>query len=305
MRALARYILTGPHQAIMVVAGFALLAFPFRVLIIFSGGALALVTLHQGFKQGVRILLICTLLVVVSTLLVFGRVTPGLLLTWFTIVILANIYRSSQSLNLTLQLFTIFGVVIMVLITIMVPDMQTQWLNYLQGLYEVLAKDPSFQVILQNAKLDIGKVQQYLPLVASVMTGSLVGIYLLTMSLTLFLGRWWHGLQDNVQAFRVEFIALRLGKVLAVFALLFVIGALVVKYAIFWQLAIVCLSMFSLQGMAIAHAVIGQLSYSMPGFVVMYGLLLIATPQMLMVLSTLGVLDSFINFRARFAKPKA
>ena len=302
MRSLARFILTGPLQAIMVVFGFALLSYPFPFLIIFSGGALALITLQMGLKQGVKILLISIVFVMVSSYFVLGGIAVVPLVAWCSVVILAFIYRNSQSLTLTLQLLTVFGVVITMLIAMMVPDVQTPWLNYLQSLYDAIVKDPSFNTMLQNTELSTEKVQQYLPLVASVMTGGLVSLYLLTMSLALFLGRWWHGLQDNIQAFRKEFISLRLGKVLAIFAVLFAIGALVAKYAILWQLAIVCLSMFSLQGMAIVHAIIGQLSNSMLGFVAVYGLLFIAAPQMIMALSALGVLDAFVNFRARFAK---
>ncbi len=305
MRSLARFISSGPFQAIAVVYGFALLSFPFPFLIIFSGGALALITLQAGIKQGITVLLGCLLLITVSTFFVLGSVTTGPLIAWLSVVILAMVYRNSQSLNLTIQLLTIFGVIVTVLIAIIVPDIQTHWLNYLQSLIDAVEKDPQFQEMLKNSKLNTDSVKQYLPAIASVITGGLVSLYLLTMSLTLFLGRWWQSLQGNIQAFRNEFITLRLGKVLAGLTILFVIAALVVKHAIFWQLAIVCLSMFSLPGMAIVHAIIGQLSSSVFGFVVVYGLLFIAAPQMIMALSTLGVMDTFINFRKRFVKSKS
>lgn len=305
MRSLARFILSGPFQAIAVVYAFALLSFPFPFLIIFSGGALALITLQEGIRQGIKVLLGCLLLITVSTFFVFGSVTTGPLIAWLPVVILALVYRNTQSLNLTLQLLTIFGVIVTVLIAIMFPDIQTHWLNYLQSLIDAVKKDPQFQEMFQNSKLNTDIVKQYLPIIASVMTGGLVSLFMLTMSLTLFLGRWWQSLQGYIVAFRKEFITIRLGKVLAGFTMLFVIAALVVKHAMFWQLAIVCLSMYSLQGMAIVHAIIGQLSSSMLGFVVVYGLLFIAAPQMIMALSTLGVLDTLINFRERFVKSKS
>jgi len=302
MRSLARFALAGPVQAILVVFGFALLSFPFPILIIFSGGALALVTLHFGIKHSAQILLASILLVYVSTFFIFKSVTTGPLITWTSVLALTYVYRNTKSLNLTLQLSVIFGMVVIVLIALLIPDMQTHWLNYLQGMFETIEKDPALAAILENARLTRERVQQFLPVIASVMTGGLVSLYLQTICAALFLGRWWKGLQDNIRPFREEFVAIRLGKVIAALAILFIVAALVVKHAIFWQLALVCLSMFSIQGLAIVHALVGQMSNPIFGFVVVYGLLFFAAPQMVVALSALGVMDSFINLRVRFAK---
>ena len=304
MRSLARFVLAGPIQAIMVVFGFALLSFPFPIFIIFSGGALALVMLHFGIKQSAQILLVSIVLVYASTYFIFKSVTTGPLITWLSVLTLTYVYRNTKSLNLTLQLSIVFGMVVIVFFALLVPDMQTHWLNYLQSMYETIEKDPAIATMLENARLSKERVQLYLPIIASIMTGGLVSLYLQTICGALFLGRWWLGLQDNIQPFREEFIALKLGKVIAVLVILFVVAALVVKYAIFWQLALVCLSMFAIQGLAIVHALVGQMSNPIFGFVVVYGLLFLAAPQMIVALSAFGVMDSFINFRVRFAKTK-
>ncbi len=302
MRSLARFILSGPFQAVTVVLAFALLSLPIPFLIIFSGAALTLITLHMGFREGLKVLLICLSLIAVSGFFVFGSITTGPLMAWLSIVLLAMVYRKTQSLNLTLQALTIFGVIVTVLIAITIPDLQARWLHYLQNLLEVIEKQPLFQGMLENSQLNAEQVRRYLPAIASVMMGSLMSLYMLTMSLTLFLGRWWHSLQDHTQAFRQEFITLRLGKVLAALAVLLVLAALVIQHTMFWQLALVCLSMFSLQGIAVAHAILGQFSHSALGFVAIYGLLFIAAPQMLIALSAFGVLDTFFDFRVRFVK---
>lgn len=302
MRSLARYILTGPVQAILVVLGFALLSFPFPFLLIVSSGALALVILQLGFKQGVNILAVCSIFIALSAYFVFGKIIIEPLIAWISIMAIASLYRYSQSLNVTLQLLTIIGMLFVVLLSILIPDLQGQWLKIFQNILNAASEDPAFNSLLKDVRLTGENFEKYLPIAASVITGALVGVYLITSSITLFLGRWWQSVYANTQAFRTEFIALRLGTVLAVVAILFVIASLLVNHAILWQLSIVCLSMFSLQGMAIAHALIGQLSSPMIGFIAVYGLLFIAAPQMLMALSTLGVLDTFINFRTRFAK---
>ena len=141
-----------------------------------------------------------------------------------------------------------------------------------------------------------------MPAIASVMTGMLVSLLTLVTAMTIFLARQWQGFQENIRSFREEFIAIRLGKVLAILTVTFLIAALMLKYAILWQLTLVSLSIFSIQGMAIVHAFFGQYANSIIGFVAVYGLLLIATPQMIVALSTLGVIDVFFNFRKRFVK---
>ena len=305
MYSLARFILTGPVQAITVVFGVALLSFPFPFLLIFSSGALALITLQLGFKQALKILVVCTLLLAAVTFFISGKVTIGPLITWLSATLCALVYRNSRSLNVTAQLLTAVGLVVTVLLVVLVSDIQGQWLAYLQNIFAVIEADPAFQGMLGNTKFDTGKVQQYLPLVAAMMTGGLVGLYLLVVTLTLFLGRWWQGVYHHTREFRKEFIGLRLGKVLAALTGVFVIGGLLMKHAMLWQLAIVCLSMFCLQGLAIVHALIGQLSSATIWFVMVYGLLFIAAPQMIVALSALGVLDTVINFRVRLAKSKA
>ncbi len=302
MRSLARYILAGPMQASLVVFGFGLLSFPFPVFLVLSSAALVLVALQLGIKQGLSVLAICSILISVGAYFVFAKIALTPIIAWLSALVVTSVYRNSQSLNLTMQLITVFGLVVVVLISILIPDLQNQWLKLFQTIFEAAKQDPSFNTMLENAHLSYEKIGKYLPILASIITGGLVSVYLFALSATLFLGRWWQGTYTNIQMFRKEFIALRLGKVLAILAVLLLVAALTVKHAILWQLAIVCLGMFSLQGLANMHAFLGQLSSPMFGFIAVYGLLLIAIPQMVMVLSALGIVDAFINFRTRFIK---
>ena len=77
MRALARYILSGPIQAVVVVYGFAVLSLPFPFLIIFSGAALVLVTLQLGFSQSIKVMLISAALFAASTYFLLGVISLG------------------------------------------------------------------------------------------------------------------------------------------------------------------------------------------------------------------------------------
>ena len=302
MRSLARYILSGPMQAVVVVFGFAVLSLPFPFLIIFSGAALALVALQLGLSQSVKVMLISTMLILVLTYFLLGRVSMGPLYAWLLVILIATVYRNTQSINMSLQLLTVLGILSVLFLAVIFPDLQSHWQSFLQSALKVIEKDPAFQGMWESAKLSPERLEKYLPVIASIMTGVLVSLFILITSMTVFLGRWWQSFQDNIRSFREEFISIRLGRVLAVLAIVFLIAALMLKYAILWQLALVCLSIFSIQGIAIVHAFFGQFSNSIIGFVLVYGLLFIAAPQMIVTLSALGAIDAFFNFRKRFVK---
>lgn len=302
MRALARYILSGPLQAVVVVFGFAVLSLVFPFLVIFSGAALALVTIQLGLAQSVKVLLISTVLIFLGSYFLQGSVSIGPFYAWAAAVMVAAVYRNTKSLSLSIQLLTIIGLVAVLLVAVLFPDLQAHWQSLMQNGFKAIEKDPALQGMLQGDRLNPERLEKYLPIIASVMTGMLVSLFVLSTSITVFLARQWYGYQENTRSFREEFIALRLGKVLAGLAIVFLMAALVFKYAILWQLALVCLSIFSIQGMAIAHAFIGQFSNASIGLILVYGLLFIAAPHMIMTLSTLGLVDCFFDFRKRIVK---
>ena len=215
---------------------------------------------------------------------------------------MAAVYRITKSLSLSLQLLTVLGILTVLLIAVLFPDMQTHWQSMMQNLFKAMEKDPALQGMLQSDRLSPERLEKYLPIIASVMTGMLVSLFVLSTSITVFLARQWYGFQENTRSFREEFVAISLSKVLAGLAIALLMAALVFKYAILWQLALVCLSIFSLQGMAIVHAFVGQFSNATIGFIMVYGLLFIAAPHMVMTLSTLGLVDSFFDFRKRIIK---
>lgn len=302
MRALARYILSGPMQAVFVVFGFAVLSLAFPFMILFSGAALALVTMQLGLAQSVKVLLISAALIFLGSYFLQGSISIGPFYAWAAVIMVAMVYRNTKSLSLSIQLLTIIGLVAVSLVAVLFPDLQTHWHNFMQNAFKAFEKDAALQAMMQGDRLSPERLEKYIPIIASVMTGILVSLFVLSTSITVFLARQWYGFQENTRSFREEFVALSLGKVLAGLAIVLLVAALVFKYAILWQLALVCLSIFSLQGMAIVHAFLGQFSNASFGFILVYGLLFIAAPHMVLTLSTLGLVDSFFDFRKRILK---
>ena len=302
MRTLGKFVLTGPFQAVAVISGFALLSFLFPFLIILSGGALALIALEIGIREAIRVLVICVLVVGAIAYFLLGGITTGTLVVWVSVLAAAYLYRNFQSLSVVLQALTVFGVVVTSLAALLFPDLQLTWQNYLRNMLEAVGKTPSLQLMLPNPAIDLDRVQEHLPRVASVMTGVVVAVYLLTVSFTLFLGGWWHGLMANMNTFRKEFASLDLGLVLAAVTAVLGVAAWFMKAPVLWQLTVVCLSMFFLHGLGLAHALIGKLRRPVMGFILVYGLMFFAAPQVVLMLASAGVLDGLVNFRKRFAK---
>ncbi|MGD8910987.1 MAG: DUF2232 domain-containing protein, partial [Chromatiales bacterium] len=65
---------------------------------------------------------------------------------------------------------------------------------------------------------------------------------------------------------------------------------------------LVLVSVFLLQGLAVAHGVFGAMRGSQRWLVATYVLLLLFLPQMATVLVTVGLLDVWIDFRGRFPR---
>ena len=304
MRTLGKFILTGPFQAVVVICGFALLSFFFPFLIILSGGALALIALEIGIKEAIRVLVICVLVVGAIAYLLLGGITTGTLVIWVSVLAAVYLYRNFRSLSIVLQALTMFGVVVTILAALLFPELHATWQSYLRSMLETVGKSPSLQIMLPNQAIDLDRVQEHLPRVASVMTGVVVAVYLLTVSLTLFLGGWWQGLMANMSTFRKEFASLDLGLILAAATTVLGIAAWFMKAPVLWQLIVVCFSMFFLHGLGLAHALIGRLRRPTIGFVLVYGLMFFAAPQVIMMLASAGVLDGLVDFRKRLAKSK-
>jgi len=135
------------------------------------------------------------------------------------------------------------------------------------------------------------------------MCGVVAAGILLQLLFSLYLARWWQALLYNPGGFGAEFHQLRLYRLVAL------PGAIIL---ILWLLpgvelaaAVNCLgalylSLFLLQGLAVAHGVFGGMKSPQRWLVVTYMMLFVFMPQMVLALAVIGLLDVWIDFRARF-----
>ena len=119
---------------------------------------------------------------------------------------------------------------------------------------------------------------------------------------SLLLARWWQALLYNPGGFREEFHALRMGRRSSLVALVLFGAGLFgggMLEALATNLALVAVMLFLFQGLATAHGLAGKLKLATGWLVALYAVLILAPPQMVVVLSALGFADAWVDFRGR------
>jgi len=113
------------------------------------------------------------------------------------------------------------------------------------------------------------------------------------------LARWWQAMLYNPGGFRQEFHALRLGRVTTAVMILLIVISLIGQYALTTDMATVVWLLFFFQGMAVLHSLIGMTGMGIGWLVSLYLLLAIVPNYASPVISGLGLVDTWFDFRRR------
>jgi uncharacterized protein YybS (DUF2232 family) len=158
--------------------------------------------------------------------------------------------------------------------------------------------------LLQGAAVPMlsSEIEATIEGMARIMPGIVTAAVVYTTMINLFIARWLQAVVYNPGGFRTEFLALRLGRRAAVAALLVVVlGAVgsggMADIAI--NLALVATAVFSLQGLALAHAIVAAGRAHNAWLIGIYVLMIFVLPHVMLVLSAAGFADSWMDFRAR------
>ena len=291
-KSLASFILSGHFGAFTAVFGFSLLAFIFPLSAVVSGAAVVLVTLHAGPSNGVLIAASCAIALAVCSVAFLGHPVLGIsaaLSLFIPSLVLATIYYRTQSLSFSLQAAVILGMLAFLGIWLLFPNINQVWENVLNNMLGVWLDSKNYT---PERKLQLVQTS------AQFMSGMLIASIVLMHSSALMLGRWWHCLRNNSEAYRQEFLDFRLGRVLAIIAL--VSGALAIfqNSILAAQLCIIICILFFLQGMAVIHKVTATMTKGKVWLIITY-LLVIFIPQAFFIVLLLGLSEEFINIRKR------
>jgi hypothetical protein len=303
MGAIANFILRGRLQALLVIVGGAALTALLPIFNHVSGGALALATLRNGLRDGVLLTLLATLVTGAVAFLVAGETTRAnifllmmVLLVWLPVLVTAKILRDSRSLGAALAAAFVVSAVVVIGFHVAVGDVVTWWRDLMQRTLVPLLEQA-------HTGLSAADLTKLVDTLAKVMTGVLGAAVLYTVMTNLCIGRWLQAIVFNPGGFRAEFYALHLGRWMAGVALVLLAlgnltGGAVSRIAL--DLLFLAGAVYSLQGLSLMHAVVAMTNAHIAWLVGVYVLMLFALPQVVLVLSAAGFVDSLMDFRRRF-----
>jgi uncharacterized protein YybS (DUF2232 family) len=128
------------------------------------------------------------------------------------------------------------------------------------------------------------------------MTGLLIASIVLVHSSILLFGYKLYSLVNENINFDTDFLQMRLGKVLALLALISGIWAFLAQSAFAAQLCGILIILFFLQGMAVIHTTCGTMTKGKLWLIITY-ILVIFVPQAILVVILLGLIETFFKLR--------
>lgn len=302
MRALANLILRGSPSAILVTAVAAVLSIALAPFSHLSGAALGLVTLRKGLRDAFIVLVGAgavlfavgqlSIAAGTATAVFLGAMVTGL---WLPIIAAAYTLRVTRNMGASLLLVGALAGVAVLAFFVSLDDVAGWWRLVLHNLLVPLLEK-------SNVPMLASEIDAVITGMARVMTGIMAAVLIYTTMINLFIARWFQAIVYNPGGFRSEFLALRMGKRTAIGALVVVLsGALGsgVFGDLALNLALVVLTMYSLQGLALAHAIVAAGKAHNAWLIGTYVLMLFFLPHVMLVLSAAGFADSWVDFRAR------
>jgi len=301
MKTLASFIMRGRAQAILVAVVGAVLSLVLPPLSHISGATIGLVTLRNGAKEGVFLLLslgvVMGLIGTMSSLdsgLVQAYVV-GMLLLSVPILLAAMVLRVTRSMSQTLTAIALLAALLVVLVNIAIGDVAGWWRAVL---------DTVMGPALEQAQVSAEEADEMLGGMARMMTGLVAAVLLYSTMINLSLARWFQAMLYNPGGFQQEFHAIHLDKRVSIVAAL--IGAAGMVFAaeggIAQDLMILVVALFSIHGLALVHGLLGLTKMSSGWLVVLYIGLLLVPPHIAMMLAMVGYIDSWVDMRGRVRK---
>lgn len=262
-----------------------------------SSVIIAMVTLQNGPRQGLMIIAWTILPAVAMLCLGHYALAINLILLRYLIVYLfaVMLYRYTSWIVI-LQLGVFLGVVAVTVIHFFIPELQA-WL--LSQLLAVVKEYKTISLFAVKAR-EIDNWVSYFNLFS-------VGLFVLSILLTnlthVFLARWWQSNVVQVVNLQKECYQIRISYIATILLVLLVAG-FYINGPLFFNIAVIAMMPFVFCGLSLLHCFCAVKRNGHLLLLVFYGLFILLSPYMVMVTTTLGWLDSFLNFRKKFIVEK-
>lgn len=285
MRAILEFAMRNRSAAVGMVTLGALMPLLFWL----SGGVLALITLRRGGVESGIVLVGATALLLPIHAVLLGTplaVLQPLALVWLPVMGMAWILRATLSLALTVQVGALVAVLAVAVFHGVYGDPTVFWTQTLEAVSDRLLAEPSGAGWEQA-------VEQLAPRLTGLWATNVFAVAVLC----LLLGRFWQAMLYNPGGFRSEFHELRFALWFAAGSGAMVIAGTIGGPGLLADLGVILGSVFVLQTIAIAHALVARRRWH-KGWLVGFYLVL---PLLLRPAVLVGLADTFMDFRARLA----
>lgn len=288
MNRFAEFVMRGPLQAVSVAAATLMLGMALPPFAWLSSAVLALVALAGGLQATLQVALPALLLVGLAGWMLTGMPELGAMLalaSWVPVLLLATVLRNTVRIDLTLIVAVAMGWLLVVGIHGLVADPTVIWREWLQTL---------------AAEFGLGGpgANEAIEQVAPLMTGTFAASLVFSSVTALLLARWWQAGLYNPGGFGEEFRGLRLGRAVAMGVLAAGGLAVLTETPVVIGLALVLVSVYVFQGIAVVHAVVKNRGMHVGWLVGIYGLFVVLPLQMVLGLTAVGVVDAWKDLRA-------
>lgn len=297
MKSLAVFVMRGRSPAVLIAAVAAALFWLFPPFLIVSGAVVALVTLRRGAVEGALLMALAGLVATGLAGFALGALRlmlEVLLIGWLPLWLLALVLRATVSLSRTFQAAALLGLLGVAGFYAALGDPTIWWGGVLGQWEQELTALASMGQVADRAMLEqlLALLKEWAPF----LPGQAVSAALLLVLLALILGRWWQSLLFNPAGFRPEFHQLRLGRLLATLMLALFGAAVLSGWPLLINFMLVLGTLYTVQGVALVHAVAFKWQLS-PFWLLLFYLLLI--PLLSQLVMALGIADAWADFRNR------
>ena len=264
------------------------------LLLLASGGVLALTALRQPPSSVVRVGFIAVGLLTATGFMVGVGGVPAIMLLvifWAPVMLAAWAVRR-HGLGRGVQLVTLLTLILLLSGHSSDFDPSPFIAEYRQLMVDQLAGTA-------QSELAIARFQQIFDWLQRYFWGWLSASFGLLWMSAVMIGRHWHSVMDNVGAFRREFAQLALGVFPALVLVLAVVFGLSSETVLAWEVAGLVGLGVAWQGLACVQ---WQFNVRKTGKLVrwiFYFVLVLFGLQMALVLMVLGLVDALFNFRTR------
>ena len=294
MKGLLTLVMRGRVQAVVGTVLAAMMALFITPLSVVGIGLVVLATLRNGAREGALVMGMSVLALTALGGLLFqapmvlgGLALVLLLPAWG----LGSALGLSGSLMRAMEVAVLAGFAMVAAQYLLLDDPAAYWGGLVRE-YMRLTLDPAVVPEPEQGRL--------LAAIAGWMPGGIAASWTLTMMLGLLFGRWGQALLDRPGAFGGEFRELRSSRSwLYLLPLLLLASFIGEAPNIAGQLYVVGVLLFLMQGLSVAHGLVGITGASHGWLFGLYLLLIIGMPHSATAIAFAGYADGWLDFRAR------